>query len=72
MASPAIKLELILLLWAISMRESVKKELTKMRLLAGAWTADQETNSNGEKLLELHSNDEIVTGEEEKGTFIEY
>ena len=54
------------------MRESVKKELTKMRLLAGAWTADQETNSNGEKLLELYSNDEIVTGEEEKGTFIEY
>ena len=43
-----------------------------MRPLASAWTADQETNSKGEKLLELHSNDEKVTGEEEKGIFIEY
>ena len=36
-----------------------KEQLTEMRPLAGAWSADQETNSNGQKLLELCSTHDL-------------
>ena len=36
-----------------------KEQLTEMRPLAGAWSADQETNSNGEKLLEFYSTHDL-------------
>ena len=36
-----------------------KEQLNEMRPLAGAWSADQETNSNGEKLLEFCSTHDL-------------
>ena len=36
-----------------------KEQLTEMRPLAGAWSAYQETNSNGEKLLEFCSTHDL-------------
>ena len=36
-----------------------KEQLTKMRALAGAWSADQETNSTGAKLLEFCSTNDL-------------
>ena len=36
-----------------------KEQLTELRPQAGAWSADQETNSNGEKLLEFCSTHDL-------------